>query len=300
MHDILFSEGDFMEKVKRVEIFKTISEISDYIELVYEKVYNKKVEGNERSILLSRVIGAFNPEQDYVDEMLSSVLRLRDYIKTQIISGSIDANFINDWYEKSLEIEELIYSGREAVYNIEKKEVLELAQKYYDSLERKDLLKLEKDYSQRIQKKLGQLFGAKKGVIMGNFNKGMYGANQTETSKYLKENNVEFRCERFVDIMSDHLLCYRVAGLHEVKEQMLAIYYGDYADLTDEEKEEVSKTGYYSEKSKEYRYMETASFVIGKIVKELYANKYGVTPLDELENSNVYGEQLSIDSIIRK
>lgn len=289
-----------MEKSKRVECFEISEEISDSIEIAYERLYGKKMESNQRATIYSKIINTFNEEEKYIDKALKAIKELNEYIKKDLKENPIDENVFKKWQQKASEIEELVYTERRESYKLAKDYIPKKAEDYYDHYTREELLNIEVNGGKDLHEKLSLLFGQKCGVIIGMFNTGMYDMNQKEVQNYLKENNVYYKKNRFTDIMSDELLCYKLAGIYQLKDEVLELYYEEYIYLEPEEKDKYLKTGYYDEKSEEYREIIVAAEMIGTAVKDTYYNKYYTTPLEELKNSNIYGTQLEIGNINKR
>lgn len=289
-----------MEENKRVTFFRISEEISDSIEIAYQKIYDQKIENHQRTYIYGEIIKVFSQESEHLDKAIKAIKELNEYIKNDLCSDNLDKYTFERWREKAIEIEELVYTEKRESYKLAKDYIPKKAADYYDFNQREELIKKEIDGGRELHEKLALLFGPKWGTIIGSFNIGMYGMNQKETQKYLKENDVYYKKNRFTDIMSDELLSYKLAGMRQLGDDVMDLYYDEYGYLPAEEKDKYRKTGFYKEDSWEYKSMLVDAEMIGKAVKDTYYNKYYITPLEELKNSNVYGTQIEIKEVNKR
>ena len=162
----------------------------------------------------------------------------------------------------------------------------------FDTLENcnlKTLMYIEETYHNKIKEK-SSLFRNPQafGKIIGSLNRGMFGATkQNVIAKLRKQGGKVAANTRLLEYMSPNLLKYRIIALRIIN---------SYCNKIDKRESLKSQDGFPLITEEDYEEIRERSYFVGDVIKEIYSEKYGITPNEEIF-SNIYRGQLTIEDI---
>lgn len=219
-----------------------------------------------------------------------------DEIKRILIIKAV-IRFLNIKISKDVYSREIINAmstkARDIKRNLKNKDVVfneltknKIEEFYYglNGCDRKELEAFEIEYNTKLKEKT-VIFGQEKarGQIIGDLNKGMYESTREDLIKHIKENGEKIsNDDRFLDYMSDELLKYRIIGLRMTSA---------YCDKTYDNFLKTAKDSLDRINLNDYEKMREKTNNLGTIIKNLYHEKFDVTPREEIL-TNIFGQTM--------
>lgn len=278
-----------MKEINYVELFKINNELIEKLKKIQQLRSNSVVDSKATYLFYSTIRDNLITNDD-IEKEYDAITCLNKYLDNEINLGRVSLLSNNDILAKVQNIHEEVYGSNKQLYNIAIKyieeEVLNL--KNYS---KEELVKIENRMSKHLPSVLGDLFGSNKGNIIGSFNIGMYNMTQTQLHDVFKRNNIVYKNDRFIDIMNEDLLRYRLAGIRLISDNIDAIYSNKGISPG-----KLDRSYILEDDQNEYYELKNYCSIIGMAVKNLYHANSGLSPFEQLK-TNGYQEQLSIDSI---
>lgn len=282
-----------MKEVTRIDLFNKNCELFRNIETILKTKGNFDDNRTSVNLFYSRIYNNLIGEENDNAKEYEALDKVVKYLKREIDLGNTSLFTMDRVLQEVEVIKENIYGGKNRLYEVATNFVLGEINNLnvYDI---KDLAKLDKVISSDLSEKLGILFGANRGNIVGEFNKGMYDMTQSQMHDVFAKENVVYRNDRFIDIMSEQLLRYRLAGLRLINHNVDLIF-NNYGL----EPAKLKRNLNFDDLQKDYDELKMYSNIIGLSVKNLYSASSGLTPLEQLK-VNGYQEQMTFDDASRE
>ena len=278
-----------MKEINYVELFKINNELIEKLKKIQQLRSNSVVDSKATYLFYSTIRDNLITNDD-IEKEYDAITCLNKYLDNEINLGRVSLLSNNDILAKVQNIHEEVYGSNKQLYNIAIKyieeEVINLK-----SYSKEELVKIEDRMTHHLSLMLGNLFGANSGNIIGAFNTGMYNMTQMQLHDIFKRNNVVYKNDRFIDIMNDDLLRYRLAGIRLISDNIDAIYSNKGISPG-----KLDRSYILEDDQNEYYELKNYCSIIGMAVKNLYHANSGLSPFEQLK-INGYQEQLSIDSI---
>ena len=146
----------------------------------------------------------------------------------------------------------------------------------------------------KLLKERTSVYGRKtaSGGIIGALNRGMYGQTREEFIDELREDGVKLSSNtRFIRSMSNELIKYRIVGLYIASK---------YCDRIEERWKKNATDSDSNTALKDYNEAKVKTKILGGILKDVYSEKYNITPKDEIKNHLFDGDQTVMDFMTTK